>query len=82
MFLFDRVNIGGKLLGNYLREIISFRYYNMMDETYLVNTIKDRMCFVSLDFVNEMKKTKINNDLVQSYVLPDYSKSKLGYVKV
>ncbi|KAG0242450.1 Actin- protein 6 [Actinomortierella wolfii] len=32
-----RINVGGKLLTNHLKEIISFRSWNMMDETHLVN---------------------------------------------
>ena len=41
---------------SYLKEIISFKYYNMMDETFLVNRIKQEMCKVSLDFLNDLKK--------------------------
>jgi hypothetical protein len=36
-----RVNVGGKLLTNYLKEVISYRAWNMMDETYLVNEVSN-----------------------------------------
>lgn len=73
---FKRVNIGGKLLSNYLREIISYRYYNMMDETQLVNLIKEEMCYSSLNYINELK-----NDLSMTYVLPDFINSNKGFIR-
>ncbi|MEW5301486.1 MAG: hypothetical protein WDW36_004345 [Sanguina aurantia] len=42
-----RINVGGKLLTSYLKELISFRHFNVMDETFLVEAIKEKMCFVS-----------------------------------
>ena len=36
-----RIQIGGKLLTNFLKEIVSYRQYNMMDETFLINDIKE-----------------------------------------
>lgn len=49
-----RINVGGKLLTNHLKEIISFRYWNMMDETYLVNEVKEACCYVSNKFWDEL----------------------------
>jgi actin-related protein 6 len=72
-----RVNVGGKLLTNYLREIISFRYYNMMDETWLINQIKEDMCHLSMNFTKE-----INENHPLSYVLPDYTTRYRGTLKV
>ncbi|MEW5319043.1 MAG: hypothetical protein WDW38_010219 [Sanguina aurantia] len=42
-----RINVGGKLLTSYLKELVSFRHFNVMDETFLVEAIKEKMCFVS-----------------------------------
>ena len=42
-----RINVGGKAQTNYLKELVSYRSLNMMDETYLMETIKDQLCFVS-----------------------------------
>lgn len=53
-----RINIAGKALTNYLKEIVSTRQYDMTDETFLMNTIKERMCYVSMDFLNDLKTTK------------------------
>jgi hypothetical protein len=34
-----RLNIGGKLLTNYLKELVSYRQWNMMDEFLLMNKV-------------------------------------------
>jgi len=76
-----RINVGGKVLTNHLKEIISFRTWNMMEETFLVNIIKERTCFVSLDFVKDMNETKKpNNGIAQTYLLPDYTTTGRGRI--
>ncbi|EPQ30983.1 uncharacterized protein PFL1_01172 [Pseudozyma flocculosa PF-1] len=42
-----RLDLGGKLLTNLLKETLSFRQWDMMDETYLTNVVKERCCFVA-----------------------------------
>ena len=34
-----RVDIGGKLLTNYLKELVSYRQWNMMDDTMIVSKV-------------------------------------------
>lgn len=75
-----RLNVGGKVLTNYLKETVSFRYYNMMQETYLMNQIKEACCYVALDFHQELLAAKQGSSRSQSYVLPDFSVNKAGYV--
>lgn len=76
-----RVDVAGKVLTNYLKETISFKYYNMMDETYLINTIKEQLCYVSRDFNDDLNKWKINKHSVQKgYLLPDHKNSNFGRV--
>lgn len=53
-----RINVGGKLLTNHLKEIISFRYWNMMDETHLVNEVKEACCYVSNNFWEDLDVCK------------------------
>ncbi len=53
-----RIDMGGKALTNYLKEIVSLRYYDMMDETHLMNIIKEKLCFVSTDFARDMSITR------------------------
>ncbi|KAG9293851.1 hypothetical protein G9A89_019189 [Geosiphon pyriformis] len=79
-----RINIGGKLLTNHLKEIVSFRYWDMMDQTYVMNEVKETCCYVSQDFLGDLeicrKKTR-NNSILQEYVLPDFSRNKKGYIR-
>ncbi|KAK9366544.1 actin family [Lipomyces kononenkoae] len=69
-----RLNVGGKLLRNFLKETISFRYYNMMDESWIVNEIKDQCCFVTTSFAKDLETCKklpaARNPLALDYVLP------------
>ena len=80
-----RIEVGGKFLTNYFKEIVSIRHYNMMDETHVVNEIKEAVCFVSTDFNSDLEKCKHlkkgNNSIVMDYVLPDYNEGKMGYAR-
>ena len=78
-----RLDIGGKFLTNYLKELISIRHYNMLDETHLMNEVKEAICFVSGDFKRDLEriwkgasgKQRIvregEREIVVDYVLPD-----------
>ena len=50
-----RIDVGGKLLTNHLKELVSFRQWNMMDETYVMNKVKEECCYVSLDFKRDIE---------------------------
>ncbi|EFA79972.1 actin related protein 6 [Heterostelium album PN500] len=83
-YAIKRFQIGGKVLTNYLKEIVSFRYWDMMHETRLLNTIKERICFVSQDFINDIStKDKSRQSLLKvDYVLPDYTNNNTtGFIK-
>ena len=49
-----RLDVGGKALTNYLKELLSFRQYNLMDDSWLVNRVKERLCFVAQSFGLEL----------------------------
>lgn len=86
-----RLDIGGKHLTNYLKEIVSMRQYNMVDETYIMNEVKEAVCFVSNDFANDMERTWKGNrkrgqpdpgeGIVVDYVLPDPNAGKKGFMR-
>lgn len=79
-----RVDIGGKLLTNHFKEIISYRQLNVMDESYVINQVKEDSCFVSLDFYSDMRiaQKKISeNPIVREYVLPDCTTIQRGYLQ-
>ncbi|OJD32443.1 actin family protein [Diplodia corticola] len=52
-----RLTVGGKFLTNHLKELISLRAYNFMDETHLVNEIKEDVCYISADFARDLERT-------------------------
>ncbi|XP_043264609.1 actin-related protein 6 [Colletes gigas] len=79
-----RIDVGGKLLTNHLKEIISYRQLHVMDETYVINQVKEDSCFVSQEFFKDMEtaKNKLeNNPIIKDYVLPDYTTLRRGYLK-
>jgi len=71
-----RLNIGGKLLTNYLKEIISYRQLNLMDEFRMCQEIKEKLCFLSRKFKFDMKKKE---ELRRLFVLPDHASDSPGY---
>lgn len=79
-----RIDVGGKLLTNHLKELASFRQWNMMDETYIINDIKETCCYVSSDYKEDLEVCRQNsrsNAIVQEYVLPDFSMNRIGHVR-
>lgn len=57
-----KLDIGGRFLSGFLKEVISFRYYNVADETVLINNIKEQSCFVAEDYnksLDVLKNDKI-----------------------
>jgi len=79
-----RLDVGGKLLTNQLKELVSFRQWNMMDETYIMNHVKESCCYVSTDFKNDLETCRVdpkNNSIVQEYLLPDLSTNRKGRIR-
>jgi len=37
---------------------IYIRAWNMMEETFLMNVVKERLCYVSLNFMQDLELTK------------------------
>ena len=70
---------------------MSVRQYNMVDETYIMNGVKEAACFVSNNFTSDMDNTwKTNRKRGQAteeegitveYVLPDPNANKKGYMR-
>lgn len=53
-----RIDVGGKLLTNYLKELISYRQWNMMDQTSIMDDVKQKCCYVSADFRADMELSR------------------------
>ena len=49
-----RLDVGGKLLTNALQEALSYRQFNLMEDTAVVGAVKEALCFVAQDFPLEL----------------------------
>ena len=55
-----------------------------MDETYVINQVKEDSCFVSLDFMADMnvaRKRGSENTIARDYVLPDFTSIRRGFLR-
>ncbi|KAJ2793023.1 Actin- protein 6, partial [Coemansia helicoidea] len=75
-----RVDVGGRMLTNYLKETVSFRYWDMTDETYLMGDAKEQCCFVSRDFGRDLEEARAGRGGLE-YVLPDLATRRRGHVR-
>uniref|UniRef100_A0A251TSI6 Actin-related protein 6 n=2 Tax=Helianthus annuus TaxID=4232 RepID=A0A251TSI6_HELAN len=79
-----RMDLGGKALTNYLKELVSYRSVNVMDETFLIDDVKEKLCFVSSDVARDLqiaRRRGNDNHFRCTYVLPDGITHTRGYVK-
>ncbi|KAL2479627.1 Actin-related protein 6 [Abeliophyllum distichum] len=79
-----RLDLGGKALTNYLKELVSYRSVNVMDESFIMDDVKEKLCFVSLDVPRDLqiaRKHGKDNVFRCTYVLPDGVTYTKGYVK-
>ncbi|KAG5924297.1 Actin- protein 6 [Claviceps sorghi] len=79
-----RLDVGGKLLTNYLARLLSLRHLDMRNETFIVNEMKEAACYVSMDFKSDLERTwkgtrgeKRESHLsgagiARDYLLPDF----------
>ncbi|KAJ9538958.1 hypothetical protein OSB04_031691 [Centaurea solstitialis] len=79
-----RMDLGGKALTNYLKELVSYRSINVMDETFLMDDVKETLCFVSSDVARDLRiaRRRGNDNYFRcTYVLPDGITHTKGFVK-
>lgn len=43
---------------NYLKELLSYRQFDLMGENYIVNSVKEACCFVTLDYERDMERAR------------------------
>ncbi|CAD8166378.1 unnamed protein product [Paramecium pentaurelia] len=72
-----RIDIGGRLLTNQLKDNISFKQFDLKNYFLLSSKIKEILCFVSLNYFQDMKKPK--NHFRKYYILPDFEIRREGY---
>ena len=78
-----RIDVGGKLLTNHLKEAVSYRQLHVLDETCVMNQAKEDTCYVALDFKAEMEQSRRSrsNAIRCEYVLPNFSNTRRGHIK-
>lgn len=77
-----RIDLGGKALTNYMKELVSFRSINLMDEPYLMEHIKNQLCFVSQNPSEDLRAAKRKDSPYKcEWLLPDGVTSTWGRLR-
>ena len=76
----QRINIAGRHLTEYLIKLLLLRGYNFhtSSDFEIVREIKERLCYVSADILEERQLAKNTTVLEEDYQLPDGSWIKVG----
>ena len=63
---------------NYFKELISFRSLHLMEETYLAETIKEALCFVSQDVKSDLKVDSMARSKMNAIVIEGIQEEGMG----
>lgn len=82
-----RINIGGKLLTNLYKEAVSYRQWNMMDEFFIMNDVKETTSFISNNFHHDLAYTGRESRIGfrhydREFILPNFVDTFAGSVRL
>lgn len=79
-----RMNIAGRNLTNYMQKYLAEDGYSFAStaEKEIAKTIKEKLCYVALDYEEEMKAFADNPDKKKEFELPDGTTIKIGNLVV
>eukprot|EP00029_Vermamoeba_vermiformis_P001054 TRINITY_DN11225_c0_g1_i1.p1 TRINITY_DN11225_c0_g1~~TRINITY_DN11225_c0_g1_i1.p1 ORF type:complete len:183 (+),score=9.84 TRINITY_DN11225_c0_g1_i1:513-1061(+) len=68
-----RVNFSGADLTQFLQKMLTERgyYLNTSQETEIVRDMKEKLCYVTLDYETEMQTSMCSVQLARTYAMPD-----------
>lgn len=76
----QRIDIAGRDITNHLVRLLTERGHSLNNsaEREIVRDIKEKLCYIALDFNEEMAKSKSSPELEKQYELPDGSHLTIG----
>ncbi|KAF4712033.1 Actin-like protein 10 [Perkinsus olseni] len=70
----QRMDVGGRVMTNYLKEAIAYNKVDLDDAPLLVEHIRESMCYSAQDFVAEVEASRAcPGETTRRYILPDHS---------
>lgn len=81
-----RLPLGGRHLINMLKYYMSYRQYNLMEQTHLLRQVFERLSFVSLNTAHDLQlarqKPSGRRTYDRDFVLPDYQRTHEGEIRI
>jgi len=81
-----RMPLGGRHLVQLWKYYVSYRQWSLMDQEFLLQAVKEKLGFVSLNFDDDLKLARRvplgKRPCDREFVLPDYSTTYEGFVRV